>query len=125
MSNSVRTPLLAASLLALAAGLYILLAPSGTAVTIDSLGNLTQTRTTWLQSQGVWGALILVIFLFFYTAPAALYLLQQPRGALWASLPPLLLTLLAGFSIGVFYLPAWIALFLGLVYLLRQLRQPA
>ncbi|MCW5878140.1 MAG: hypothetical protein KIS80_04660 [Anaerolineales bacterium] len=120
-----RFPLLAASLLALAAGLFILLTPSGTAVTMDALGNSSTTSTTWLETQGGWGALILVIFLLLYSAPLVFYLQEKPGWALAACLPPFLLTLLAGFSIGLFYLPAQMALFLAAVVMLRQLRNTA
>ncbi|MCW5875398.1 MAG: hypothetical protein KIS85_00830 [Anaerolineales bacterium] len=101
-----RIPLFIAALLALAASVYILLTPSGTGVSVDSAGNTTVFQTSWLESQGGWGALILVVFTLLYAAPLGFYLSNKPGWALAACLPPLVLTLLAGFSIGLFYLPA-------------------
>lgn len=124
MNHFPRIPLLAAALFALAAGLLILLIPSGTSMSMDSAGNTTVFQTSWLESQGGWGALILVIFLVLYTAPLGFYLAQQPRWALAACLPPFVLTLLAGFSIGLFYIPAQLALFVGATSMLAQSRRP-
>lgn len=77
----------------------------------------TTAQVSWYQVQGWWGIAILIIFAALYSLPT--YFLWRGRFVavgVFAVLA-LLLTFLAGFSIGGIYLPAAIALLLGLVLL--------
>jgi len=81
-------------------------------------------QETWYQNQGSWGVTILIIFAALYSAP---YLLLRAERKLLSgvfALFALVLTWLAGFSIGFCYLPAAGALILSyIVTAIIRLRQ--
>jgi hypothetical protein len=71
-------------------------------------------QLSWYQVQGLWGVIVLVIFAGLY-AGAAVFLLRGKFafGLIFAVLS-LGLTLLAGFSVGLYYMPAGLALLVGM-----------
>jgi hypothetical protein len=88
--------------------------PSG-----DSTPQESIKYQSWYQTQGAWGVAVLFIFAGLYALPAWL---AWRTGTRWvwlalASFVALLLTFLAGFSIGGFYLPAGLALLAGMALL--------
>jgi hypothetical protein len=71
-------------------------------------------QLSWYQVQGLWGVIVLVIFAGLY-AGAAVFLLRGKfiLGFIFAFLS-LGLTLLAGLSVGLYYMPAGLALLVGM-----------
>jgi len=121
-----------ATVWAIAASLYIFFAPvtihSVTATTVSGGLDTVEESTSelsWYKVQGLWGSIVLLLFAGLYGLAARLawraaYL---PLGIL--SVLALALTYLAGFSIGLAYLPAAIGLFIGaLLLVLPQFPMP-
>ncbi|MBX3047322.1 MAG: hypothetical protein KF698_10025 [Anaerolineales bacterium] len=82
----------------------------------------TVTQLTWLQAQGWWGVVILIIFSALFAAPWFFYGRGQRRAAGFFIATAVLLTLLATLSIGIFYWLASLAALLGGVAMLLQPR---
>ena len=102
------------------AGLYVLFSP----LTIQEVrtsgspdgSSLTEVFTrhaSWYQVQGLWGVLVLAAFASLFILIAVLALKGRYVLLLAASLTATILVLLAGFSIGLFYLPAVVAVLVG------------
>jgi hypothetical protein len=113
-----------AALWALLAGLVILLIPMGTRVT-ETLSSSGASETTvrqlsWFESQGWWGIWILVAFAALYYGPFHFFRRGSRALAALFAVAAILITVLAGFSVGLFYVPAAIALLIGLVLLLSS-----
>ena len=119
------------SLVAVAAGwavtvsLYLFFSPvsvhteTATAVSgaSDSVKSAVSTQS-WYQVQGLWGSIVLILFAGLYIL--ALYLAWRPALIALAILSVAALTLsyLAGFSIGLLYLPSALGLLIGTVLLI-------
>jgi Ca2+/Na+ antiporter len=106
--------------LSILVGLYLLLSPvevySITATTLPGGQETTQeqiTQQSWYQTQGLWGVFVLFLFAGLYSLG---YFLARKEAYTWLvilSLSLMALSYLAGFSIGLLYLPAALILFLG------------
>jgi hypothetical protein len=105
-----------ACLWAVLAGLAVLITAGGSVV-IEGNDVSTAQHMSWVEMQGAWGVIILFIFAALYYGPLHFYLRKQ-RGlsALFAA-AAIVLTGLAGFSIGGYYFIGAIGLLLGLVSL--------
>jgi hypothetical protein len=115
-----------AGLFAVAVSIYIAVSPlTITSVTARSNGGGTLVEETthqvsWYSVQGWWGIFILALFAALYAGNA--YFGVTHRWKLLAIGTPivLILTYLAGFSIGAYYLPAAIFTVLGGIVLLLK-----
>jgi hypothetical protein len=106
--------------LAILASLYILFAPvnvqilTAAGVSNESeISHETTVRQSWYQVQGPWGIIVLMIVSGLYGWG---YHLARKEEYTWLgvlSLGLLGLSYLAGFSIGLFYLPAAVVMLLG------------
>jgi hypothetical protein len=114
--------ILAAALWAVAVSLVIFFTPvqiHEISATIVPGGDQEQQETTqyasWYQVQGLWGTILLVIFAGLYIL--AVYLRRQSKILLLGilSVVTLALSYLAGLSIGMAYLPAALALLVGMI----------
>lgn len=103
------------------AGLIIFFIPMGTSVTSTITSNggneMTTTQVSFFEMQGWWGIWILLVFAALYYGPLHFYRRGSRALAALFAVAAIILAALAGFSIGSFYLPAALALFLGLVLL--------
>lgn len=120
-----------AAIWAVGVSLYIFFSPvtihtiTATAISGGSESVEASTLTkSWYQVQGLWGVFVLVLFAGFYVV--ALYPAWRAAYPALAmlSLVGLTLSFLAGFSIGLFYLPSALGLLIGtmLLWLSRQMR---
>ena len=105
---------------AIIVGLYVLLAPvyvqSSTASTISGVPTTVEEHTfqqSLFQTQGIWGVFVLVIFAGLYCLGVYLAYVETFTLLGLLSFGLLLLSYLAGFSIGFLYLPAAISLLIG------------
>jgi hypothetical protein len=111
-------------LLAVLASIYIAVAPlTVTSITAqDGLEGTSVNETTlqvsWFAVQGWWGMVVLALFAVLYLGNAWLAITRRYRVFTITALVVLVLTYLAGFSIGGFYIPAAILLLLGTALLL-------
>jgi len=106
--------------LAILASLYILIVPvnvqtqTATGVSGESeIFRETTIRQSWYQVQGMWGVIVLLIFSSLYVWG---YHLARKEVYTWLvvlSFGLLGFSYLAGFSIGLFYLPAAVVMLLG------------
>lgn len=103
----------------LLASVLVLLTGGGTQVSVTN-GVQTTQNLSWFQSQGWWGIVILVIFSAAYIGPW--YFHRRGHRGLAALLiaAAIVLTLLASFSIGMFYWLAALAALLGGAIMLLQ-----
>ena len=122
-----RIPFLLAALLAIGASIYLLLSPTTSqefVATTSANGSKTieelSRQASWYEVQGVWGVVVLLVFALLYSSTAYLALRNRLVALAIASALALMLTILAGFSIGLLYIPAlltvvvgWLALGLG------------
>ncbi|MCI0875669.1 MAG: hypothetical protein J4N76_03800, partial [Chloroflexi bacterium] len=67
----------------------------------------------WYEVQGVWGVVVLLIFALLYSSTAYLALRNRLVALAIASASALMLTILAGFSIGPLYIPALLMVVVG------------
>jgi hypothetical protein len=109
------------ALSSICAGLWILLTP----LTIQEVsavspgespaeGEITTQQISWYKAQGVWGVIILVIFSGFFVGSATFGIRGRLLPTAITTAVSLVLTYLAGFSIGMFYLPAAAASVVGI-----------
>lgn len=105
-----------ACLWGLLASVMVLTTAGGSMVT-ESNGVTTTRSLSWVEMQGAWGVIILLIFTSLYYGPLHFFL-RNRRGlsGLFAA-AGCVLTLLAGFSIGGYYFIGGVALLLGLLLL--------
>lgn len=112
--------LITAAVWAAGVSLYFFFSPvtihTVTATTTSGGAEKVESSTltmSWYQVQGLWGTVVLVLFAGLYIL--AIYLAW--RSAYYAlallSLATLIISFLAGFSIGLFYLPSALALLIG------------
>jgi hypothetical protein len=110
-----------AALSSLGAGLWILLTP----LSIQEIrvvspgespaeGEISTQQVSWYKAQGVWGVVILVVFAGLFVGGATFGIQKRLLPTAIFTVISLILTYLAGFSIGPFYLPAVVASILGL-----------
>jgi hypothetical protein len=102
------------------AGLYWLLSPVAIhEITAESTANGSSTveetvrQASWYEVQGLWGVAVLLIFALLYLAVAIFAIRRQRVPLAIASLLAVVVTLLAGLSIGPLYLPAANAVLAG------------
>lgn len=139
LDRVVRFTLLAAALWSIFASGKILLTPvtitSQSAIVLQpSTGNAVEEETatteeqqSWFKTQGWWGVLVLSLFGALYAGAAVLYAQDRRAFAAVLSLAAIALTILAGLSIGLLYVPAgvltliaWILLAIASLPSLRQ-----
>ena len=115
-----RIPFLLAALLAIGASIYFLLYPTTIQeVVATTSANGSQTieelsrQASWYEVQGVWGVVVLLIFALLYSSTAYLALRNRLVALAIASASALMLTILAGFSIGPLYIPALLTVVVG------------
>jgi hypothetical protein len=70
-------------------------------------------QASWVEVQGLWGVAVLILFASLFVLIALLALKDHTLALLGVSLLATILVLLAGFSIGLYYLPAVAAVILG------------
>ena len=106
---------------ALLAGVVIFLTLGGTSVTeivtTDDLGEQSVTQISYFEMQGWWGIWILIAFAALYYGPFHFYRRGSRALAALFAIVAIILSILAGFSIGSFYFPAALALLVGLILL--------
>ncbi len=130
-----RIPFLFAAIWAIGAGIFLLLSPTTiqeVVATTSADGSQTieelSRQVSFYEVQGVWGVIVLLIFALLYSSTAFFALRNRLVALALASSLALMLTVLAGFSIGLLYFPALLVvvvgwLTLGLVKLVRRKRQ--
>jgi hypothetical protein len=86
-------------------------------VTVGSDGGQTieelSRQPSWYEAQGAWGVIVLIIFALLYSSIAILALRNRLIALSIAISLALLLTYLAGFTIGGFYIPALLMVVVG------------
>jgi len=124
--------LLLAAIWAVSVSLYIFLTPlqveSITATDGQSNNSSAEVEiqeVSWYEVQGVWGTVVLAIFAVMYTGAATLVWRQKHiAGGVWIALA-FIMTYLAGFSVGPFYLPSAVLAVIGGLMLLISALLPA
>lgn len=109
---------------AVLASLGVLFTAGATQVSTEN-GVQTITHLNWLEAQGWWGLVILLIFSALYFAPAFFYARGQRGATIVFSALCVVLTIMAGFSIGIYYYIAALALFLALLLMPFTQEPPA
>ncbi len=106
------------SLWAILAGFIIFFYSGASSVSANRESGVQIVRhLNWYESQGWWGIAILFIFAALFYGPLRFYNRGQRGMAALFGLMTIILTVLAGFSIGAFYLPGAMALLIGLLLL--------
>ena len=130
--NLYRIPFLLSAIWAIGAGIYLLLSPTVIqefVATTSADGSQTieelSRQVSWYEVQGVWGVIVLLIFALLYSSTAYLASRNRLVALAIASSLALMLTVLAGFSIGFLYIPAMLMvvvgwLILGLAKIVRR-----
>ena len=118
--NLYRIPFLLAAIWAIGAGIYLLLSPmviQEFVATTSADGSRTieelSRQVSWYEVQGVWGVRVLLIFALLYSSTALLASRKRLVALAIASSLALILTALAGFSIGLLYIPALLMVVIG------------
>ena len=133
--NLYRIPFMLAAIWAIGAGTYLLLSPTViqeivATSSVDGSNTIEELsrQASWYEVQGVWGVIVLLIFALLYSSTAYLASRNRLVALAIASSLALILTVLAGFSIGILYIPAlllvvfgWFAL--ALAKIVRRNRQ--
>lgn len=111
-----------AAIWALLAGVAIFLFTGGTSVTETALGadpsGMVVTQISYFEMQGWWGIWILIAFAALYYGTLHFYRRGSPALAALFAISAIVLSILAGFSIGPFYFPAALSLLVGLALML-------
>jgi len=111
-----------AAIWGLVAGLTIFFIPFGMSVTETATSSgsseTTVAQVAFFEMQGWWGIWILIAFAALYYGPLHFYRRGSRALAALFAVVAITLTLLAGFSIGPFYLPGGLTLLVGLVLFL-------
>ena len=121
-----------AAMWSVVAGLVLLLTPlevqtlTAQGIAEDAASAVESSQSiTWYEAQGLAGIVLLVLFALLYVAMAYLSWVKRWIGAASFAAIAILLTLLAGFSIGAFYMPAAMLSLVGLILLgIRRMRTP-
>jgi len=93
--------------------------PGGTGV----VERFTQ-RQSWYQAQGLWGSIVLVLFAGFYLLAYRSAVKGNFLALAIMSIVGIALTFISGFSIGLFYLPAAVGLFIGMLLMVVSRNVP-
>lgn len=119
MSKVTRILFTFAAIWALLAGLVIFFVPMGMSVSATHEGGVTApTLVSFFDMAGWWGVWIPIAFAALYYGPLHFYRRGSRALAATFTVAAIILSVLAGFSIGSFYFPAALALLVGLVLLL-------
>jgi ABC-type long-subunit fatty acid transport system fused permease/ATPase subunit len=121
MARMPRILFIIAAVWSVIAGVIIFFFSGGGSVTSET-GTQTVQHLNWYESQGWWGVAILFIFAALYYGPLHFYKRGQRGMATLFGLVTIVLTVLAGFSIGFLYLPGAAAVLFALVLLPFQAR---
>jgi hypothetical protein len=118
-----------AAMWAIGTGLWFALSPFTVQVTATSTGGATSSRIitrqiSFYQAQGAWGIFVLVVFGLLYSSGFYFYRIGRRWLASLGSALALMLTSLAGFSVGPAYLPAAVALMVALALILYTTIMP-
>ncbi len=113
-----------AAIWSIGASVYLLLSPltiheitaTSTANGSEAAEEITR-QVSWYAVQGIWGVIILVLFAVLFSTVAFLAFKRMYIALAAASILAVVLTFLAGLSIGPLYLPAVIAVVLGWIVL--------
>jgi len=101
---------LIAVVLAVAAGVYMLFAPTYQTATSDSAGNSSTGTATILETSGAWAIVLALIPIAIALAP----LVVPPRARRWVTIAAVVLfagwTIVGVWTIGGFYVPAFLFL---------------
>lgn len=120
-SKIVRTLFTFSAVWGLIAGLAIFFIPFGMRVTETGTstgsGAALATPVSFFETQSWWGIWILLVFAALYYGPLHFYRRGSKAMAALFAMTAILLTFLAGFSIGPFYLVGALALLAGLTLL--------
>lgn len=114
LANASRLLFIFAAAGATLASLVVLFTAGATQVSASNGGPQTVTQLSWLESQGWWGLAILLIFSALYSAPAYFFAGNRRGMAVLFSAAAVILTILASFTIGIFYYIPALALLLAL-----------
>jgi hypothetical protein len=111
-----------AAVWALLIGVYIFLAPFGTmvseSVTSNGTREVVHTSVSFFETQGWWGVWVLIAFAALYYSPFHFYRRGSRAMAALFAISAIILSILAGFSVGAYYFPAALAMLIGLAILL-------
>lgn len=108
-----------AAICGVVASLLVFLTAGATQVSTTN-GVETVTHLNWLQAQGWWGVVILIIFSALFAAPWHFHRRGKRGVAALYIVAAIVLTVLASLSIGIFYWLASLAALLGGVAMLLQ-----
>lgn len=121
----VRIPFLFSALWSIGVGLYVLFTPQTILeqVAVITPGDpetgeeIITRQVSWYQVQGPWGVIVLVIFALLFSLAGFFVLRKRFLAAGVTSVLVLLLSYLAGLSIGPLYLPAVLGVVVGWAFL--------
>ena len=120
-----------AALWSVGAGLWIAFTPLAIhfinlseSITGESTVERGVRQVSWYSVQGLWGIIILLIFAGLYLSAAFFAWVGKKWLAGLISILAMALTILAGFSIGAFYLPSALAVLLGTILLIIPAAAP-
>jgi cell division protein FtsW (lipid II flippase) len=120
----IRFLFVAAAVWGFLAGLLIFLLPFGSRASaeVTSAGGekISVTPAYFFETQGWWGIFILIIFAWLYYGPFHFYRRGSRGTATVFAVTAVIVSILAGFSIGPFYLIGALALVLGLLLMPSQ-----
>jgi len=117
----VRIPFLFSALWSIGVGLYVMLTPQTILeqVAVITPGDaetgeeIITRQVSWYQVQGPWGVIVLVIFALLFSLTGFFVLRKRFLAAAVTSVLALLLSYLAGLSVGPLYLPAVLGVVVG------------
>lgn len=116
-----RTLFLIAAILAVVASIIIFFSAGGTQVTETTDGTRVERQLSWFESQEWWGIAILFIFSALYYGPLRFFDRSRYGMVYLFGVTIIGVTILALFSIGLYFLPSGILVLLGLILLSTDL----
>jgi hypothetical protein len=112
---------------AVGASLYIIFSPvtiSGVTATLrrdsSEVVEVFTRQQSWYEAQGLWGVLVLVIISGFYLLALRVALRGNYKALMVMGIVAVMLSIVAGFSIGAAYLPSALGLCIGALLLLSS-----
>lgn len=116
----VRIPFLFSALWSIGVSLYLLLTPQTILEQVavstpgsTETGEVIVRQVSWYQVQGLWGVIVLAVFAMLFVLIGIFVFRQRLDAAAITSLLAVVLTFLAGLSIGPLYLPAVLGVVVG------------